>query len=78
MEQEDISSSKYQDLLGVSISSSNSNSSVEKKGLGSKFLFDGKMLVGGVGEVEKEIFIRLVVGGVLQNNIDFEFFKFFV
>ena len=70
MEQEDSSSSKQQDLPEAS--TSNSNSNAEKTGLGSKFPLDGKMPVGGIGEVEKETPIRLVVGGVLQNNIDSE------
>lgn len=52
-------------MFEVSISNININSVIEKKGLGSKFLFDGKILVGGIGEDEKEMFIRLVVGGVL-------------
>jgi len=72
MEQEDSSSSQHQDLPGASSNNTNSNSSAEKKGFGSKFPLDGKMPVGGIGEVEKETPIRLVVGGVLQNNVDSE------
>lgn len=72
MEQEDSSSSKQQDLPEASTSNINSDSSPEKKELGSKFPLDGKIPVGGIGEVEKETPIRLVVGGVLQNNIDSE------
>jgi hypothetical protein len=69
MGQED---SKQQDLPEASTSNSNSNPNPEKKGLGSKFPLDGKIPVGGIGEVEKETPIRLVVGGVLQNNVDSE------
>ncbi|XP_024401257.1 protein EXECUTER 2, chloroplastic isoform X3 [Physcomitrium patens] len=72
MEQEDSSSSKQQDLSEASTSNTNINSATEKKGLGSKFPLDGKIPVGGIGEDEKEMSIRLVVGGVLQNNIDSE------
>lgn len=75
MEQEERGSNTDQEISGASSSGSKSNSGGEKKGLGSKFPLDGKMPVGGIGEVEKESPIRLVVGGVLQNNIDSELHK---
>lgn len=72
MGQEDSISSKQQDLPEASTNNTNSNNTSEKKGLSSKFPLDGKIPVGGIGEVEKETPIRLVVGGILQNNVDSE------
>lgn len=70
MEQEKAGDNKEEDS-SESTASNNNSSSEQKSNLGSQFPLDGKIPVRRVTEEEKDSSsMRLIVGGVLQNNID--------